>query len=84
MAMDVLTIEPVRRLFGGIRALDDASLEARSGQILAIVGPNGISGRYHPDRGCILVENQDITHLPPHKIARLGIARTFQNVALFR
>ena len=93
MAMDALTIAHVSRHFGGIRALDDVSLEARSGEILAIIGPNGagkttlingISGRYHPDRGRILVEDRDITHLPPHKIARLGVARTFQNVALFR
>jgi branched-chain amino acid transport system ATP-binding protein len=93
MAMAVLTIEHVSRDFGGIRALDDVSLEARSGEILAIIGPNGagkttlingISGRYHPDRGHILIESQDITYLSPHKIARLGIARTFQNVALFK
>jgi branched-chain amino acid transport system ATP-binding protein len=91
--MDVLTIEHVSRSFGGIRALDDVSLEARVGEILAIIGPNGagkttlingISGRYHPDRGRILVEHQDITFLPPHKIARLGVARTFQNIALFK
>jgi branched-chain amino acid transport system ATP-binding protein len=93
MAMNILTIEHMSRSFGGIRALDDVSLEARSGEILAIIGPNGagkttlingLSGRYHPDRGRILVENQDITHLPPHKIACLGVARTFQNVALFK
>jgi branched-chain amino acid transport system ATP-binding protein len=91
--MDVLTIEHVSRSFGGIRALDDVSLQARAGEILAIIGPNGagkttlingISGRYHPDRGLILVQNHDITSLPPHKIARLGVARTFQNVALFK
>ena len=93
MAMDVLTIEHVSRNFGGIQALDDVSLQARAGEILAIIGPNGagkttlingISGRYHPDRGRILVEGRDITYLKPHKIARLGIARTFQNVALFK
>ena len=91
--MDVLTIEHVSRNFGGIRALDDVSLHAGAGEILAIIGPNGagkttlingISGRYHPDRGRILVDNRDITRLKPHKIARLGIARTFQNVALFK
>ena len=91
--MDVLTIEHVSRNFGAIHALDDVSLEARSGEILAIIGPNGagkttlingISGRYHPDRGRILVEGRDITRLPSHKIARLGVARTFQNVALFK
>ena len=93
MAMDVLTIEHVSRNFGGIQALDDVSLQARAGEILAIIGPNGagkttlingISGQYHPDRGRILVEGRDITDLKPHKIARLGIARTFQNVALLK
>jgi branched-chain amino acid transport system ATP-binding protein len=91
--MDVLTVEHVSRNFGGIRALEDVSLYAGAGEILAVIGPNGagkttlingISGRYHPDRGRILVENRDITYLKPHKIARLGIARTFQNVALFK
>ena len=91
--MDVLIVEHISRNFGGIRALDDVSLHARAGEILAIIGPNGagkttlingISGRYHPDRGRILVENRDITYLTSHKIARLGIARTFQNVALFK
>jgi len=91
--MGVLTIERVGRSFGGIRALDDVSLEVTAGEILAIIGPNGagkttlinaISGRYHPDRGRILLEDLDITFLPPYKIARRGIARTFQNVALFK
>jgi branched-chain amino acid transport system ATP-binding protein len=91
--MDVLTIEHVSRHFSGIRALNDVSLEVRAGEILAIIGPNGagkttllngISGRYHPDRGRILVEGHDITSMKPHRIARLGIARTFQNVALFK
>lgn len=91
--MAVLTIDHVGRSFGGIMALEDVSLEAHAGEILAIIGPNGagkttlinaISGRYHPDHGRILLEGQDITFLPPHKIARRGIARTFQNVALFK
>jgi branched-chain amino acid transport system ATP-binding protein len=91
--MAALTVENVSRNFGGIRALDDVSLAAHAGEILAIIGPNGagkttlingISGRYHPDGGRILVEERNITYLPPHKIARLGVARTFQNVALFK
>jgi branched-chain amino acid transport system ATP-binding protein len=91
--MAALTVEHVSRHFGGIMALDDVSLIAQAGQILAIIGPNGagkttlingISGRYHPDRGRICVEKHDITHLPSHKIARLGVSRTFQNVALFK
>jgi branched-chain amino acid transport system ATP-binding protein len=78
--------------FGGLRALQGVSLDAKEGEILAIIGPNGagkttllnaISGVYHPSRGRILLDGQDRTFLPPHRVAALGIARTFQNVALF-
>jgi branched-chain amino acid transport system ATP-binding protein len=88
-----LTVEHISRNSGGIRALDDVSLPASAGEILAIIGPNGagkttllngIRGEYHPDCGRILVENRDITYLKSHKVACLGIARTFQNVALFK
>jgi branched-chain amino acid transport system ATP-binding protein len=69
------------------------SLEAQKGEILSVIGPNGagkttvlnmISGFYHPDSGRITLEGQDITDLAPSRIAELGIARTFQNIALFR
>lgn len=74
-------------------ALSSVSLEARQGEILAIIGPNGagkttlingINGVYKPDQGRILVGDTDITSLSPSKIAKQGIARTFQNVALFK
>jgi len=88
-----LQVQEIYISFGGLRALQGVSLEVRAGEILAIIGPNGagkttllnaISGVYHPLRGRILVDGRDSTHLPPHRVAALGIARTFQNVALFR
>jgi len=74
-------------------AVDDVSLEARRGEILSIIGPNGagktsllnmISGFYRPDRGRIAFESEDITGLSPSRVAERGIARTFQNIALFK
>ena len=74
-------------------AVDDVSLEVRQGEILSIIGPNGagktsllnmVSGFYRPDHGSIRFRGEDITHYPPSRIAALGIARTFQNIALFR
>jgi branched-chain amino acid transport system ATP-binding protein len=69
------------------------SLEVRRGEILSVIGPNGagkttllnmISGFYHPDSGRIVLEGGDVTHDSPSHLAELGIARTFQNIALFR
>ncbi|MCW5852933.1 MAG: ABC transporter ATP-binding protein [Anaerolineae bacterium] len=91
-----LQVQNVNLSFGGVNALLDVSLHAYQGQILAIIGPNGagktsllncISGLYHPQAGSILFHNgatADLTKLPPHAIARLGIARSFQNIELFR
>ncbi len=87
-----LRIDDVSLTFGGTTALSHVSLEARQGEILAIIGPNGagktsllncINGFYRPDQGEIVFEGQEITRLPPYKIATLGIARTFQNIALY-
>jgi len=78
--------------FGGLQALNEIDLDIRPGEILAIIGPNGagktsflncINGFYHPYRGQIIYQNKDLTRLKPHKIAELGIARTFQNIELF-
>ena len=79
--------------FGGIRAVDDVSFTVRQGQVYSIIGPNGagkttifnlISRIYDASHGSILFQNRDITTLPPHHIAALGIARTFQNIELFQ
>jgi branched-chain amino acid transport system ATP-binding protein len=79
--------------FGGVVALAGVSLAVRPGEIFAIIGPNGagktsllntFSGLYPVTRGRLLFEGRDITRLRPHRIARLGIARTFQNIELFK
>ena len=89
----LLAVESVRVTFGAVQALTDVSLEIRRGEIVAIIGPNGagkttllnvISGFYHPSSGRILYEGRDRTRLGPADVAALGIARTFQNVALFK
>ncbi len=93
-----LKVENLQLSFGGLSALMDVSLEVRQSEILAIIGPNGagktsllncISGLYHPQRGRILYyggdgKESDLVQLKPHQIARLGIARSFQNIELFR
>jgi branched-chain amino acid transport system ATP-binding protein len=88
-----LSLEAVHLQFGGVAALAGVSLEIHPQDFLAIIGPNGagktsifncISGIYTPGRGHIRFDGQDITALKPHQRARLGIARTFQNIALFK
>jgi branched-chain amino acid transport system ATP-binding protein len=88
-----LSLEGVHLQFGGVAALAGVSLEVHPQDFLAIIGPNGagktsifncISGIYAPSRGHIRFDGRDITALRPHQRARLGIARTFQNIALFK
>jgi branched-chain amino acid transport system ATP-binding protein len=89
----LLRVEDVGLRFGGIQALRGVSFAVRTGEIFSIIGPNGagktsalnvISGFYRPERGRIFFEGKDRTHLKAYEVAELGIARTFQNVALFR
>jgi branched-chain amino acid transport system ATP-binding protein len=89
----LLEIREVSKAFGGVQAVTKVSFEAQKGEILSVIGPNGagkttvlnmISGFYHPDSGRITLEGQDINDLAPSRVAELGIARTFQNIALFR
>ncbi|MEN3312019.1 MAG: branched-chain amino acid transport system ATP-binding protein [Actinomycetota bacterium] len=91
--MALLAIEDVSRRFGGIVALADVSLAMEEGQIVGLIGPNGagkttlfnlITRLYRPNSGRILFDGKDLTRTPAHRIARLGIARTFQNVVLFQ
>ena len=88
-----LRVESVSLAFGGVRALSGVSFEAAEGAITAVIGPNGagktslfnaISGFYRPNTGHILFDGKDITALRPPARAKLGLARTFQNIALFR
>lgn len=81
------------RSFGGLKALKGVSLSIEPGQIFGLVGPNGsgkttlvnaVTGFYPPQEGRIVFAGRDITGVKPHRIARLSIARTFQNLALFR
>ena len=88
-----LSVEGVDLRFGGIHALRSVSFEAEPGQITAIIGPNGagktsvfntISGFYRPAAGRIRLGVEDITDVAVHARAARGLARTFQNIALFR
>ena len=89
----VLKAEHISLSFGGVKALTDISLEIREHEILAIIGPNGagktsmlnvINGFYHPQEGTITFHGETRRRMRPHQAADQGIARTFQNVALFR
>jgi branched-chain amino acid transport system ATP-binding protein len=87
-----LRVEEVYLKFGGLVALNQVGIEVKKGEIFSVIGPNGagktcllncINRFYHPEKGKIFFEGQDISHLKAHRIASLGIARTFQNVELF-
>jgi len=88
----LLDIADLSIRFGGLTALSNCSFTVEKGEIFSLIGPNGagkttvfniISGIYKADRGRIVFDGADITRLAPHNIARLGVARTFQNIELF-
>ena len=90
--MGFLDVNGISLSFGGIRALNDVSLSVKDGELYAVIGPNGagktcllncISGFYRPQHGSIRFEGRNIVKLRPDQVAKLGIARTFQNVELF-
>ena len=87
-----LRVDQLSLRFGGVRALIEVSLDIRDNEILAIIGPNGagktallncINGFYKPQEGEIYYDGQRITRMRPDKLAKLGIARTFQNIELY-
>jgi branched-chain amino acid transport system ATP-binding protein len=89
----LLKIEHLFLNFGGVKALIDISMEIRDNEILAIIGPNGagktallncINGFYKPQRGSITYKGKNIIRMRPDKLAQMGIARTFQNIELYR
>jgi branched-chain amino acid transport system ATP-binding protein len=88
----MLAVDEIEVSFGGLKAVDGVSFSVDSGEVFAIIGPNGagktslfnlVSRIYDPSGGSILFEGRDITRLAPHDVVRAGIARTFQNIALF-
>ena len=92
-AQPVLVVEGLSKSFRGLTALASVSLEVRSGEILGLMGPNGagksvfvnvVTGLYRADEGTIRYEGRDVTGLASYQLARLGIARTYQNIRLLR
>jgi len=91
--MPLLRIDDVHLAFGGVKAINGVSIDVARGAIHAIIGPNGagktsifncISAVYTPQRGAVYFEGHRVTGMRPDRVARLGIARTFQNIALFQ
>ena len=89
----ILAVESVSLAFGGVKALSDVSFDVREHEVRAIIGPNGagkssmlnvINGVYHPQQGTIRLRGREFHDMDPHEVALAGIARTFQNLALFR
>ena len=89
----VLSVENISLSFGGVKALAEVSFDVRRGEIRAIIGPNGagkssllnvINGVYHPQQGIIRFKGEERRRMDPHHAAAQGIARTFQNIALFK
>ncbi|MCY4518409.1 MAG: ABC transporter ATP-binding protein [Acidimicrobiaceae bacterium] len=91
--MALLEVQDISVQFGGIRALDDLSFSLEEGQILGLIGPNGagkttlfnvVSRIYDPTTGSVTFDGHDLLSMPAHRISRVGVYRTFQNLALWR
>jgi branched-chain amino acid transport system ATP-binding protein len=89
----ILKTEKLTKTFGGLTAVSELSVEINEGEIVGLIGPNGagkttafnlITGVYKPTSGAILYKGKEISALMPHRITKLGVARTFQNIRLFK
>ncbi|TMD14726.1 MAG: ABC transporter ATP-binding protein [Chloroflexi bacterium] len=89
---NVLELTNLTKRFGGLVAVDDVSLHIKRGEVFALIGPNGagkttlfnnVTGLFQPTSGTVVFDGRNITGSKPHEVARLGIARTFQNIRLF-
>ncbi len=88
----ILKVDGVTKRFGGLVAVDNVSFEVEEGEVFALIGPNGagkttlfncVTGFYKPTFGRVTFRGRDVTGFPPHRTAKAGIARTFQNIRLF-
>jgi branched-chain amino acid transport system ATP-binding protein len=91
--MALLEVRELSVRFGGVVALDGVSFSVDAGDVVALIGPNGagkttlfnvVTRVYKPSSGNVLIDGEQVSHMPPHHVLRHGLARTFQNVALFR
>jgi branched-chain amino acid transport system ATP-binding protein len=89
---NILELTNLTKRFGGLVAVDNVSLQIKRGEVFALIGPNGagkttlfnnVTGLFQPTAGRVVFDGRDITGSKPHQVARLGIARTFQNIRLF-
>jgi len=89
---NILELTNLTKRFGGLVAVDNVSLQIKRGEVFALIGPNGagkttlfnnVTGLFQPTSGRVIFEGKNITGSKPHEVARLGIARTFQNIRLF-
>ena len=87
-----LGVKELTLVFGGITALNKVSLSVHTGELVAVIGPNGagktsllncITGYYKPQKGSVFFNSEEITHLSTHKLTKIGIGRTYQNIELF-
>jgi branched-chain amino acid transport system ATP-binding protein len=88
----ILELKGISKAFGGLHVITGLDLHVDEGEIVSVIGPNGagkttlfnlITGVYRPDEGEVLLEGRNLVGVPPHKIAKLGVARTFQTLRLF-